>query len=94
MTEGSLSPDAKTPDEDNRLISIVGDEAKTNEETPEQQRKSRFSIFRTKPKKEPKFDENETIDCISKGDLNFGFATSLSPSNEPLKASDASGRPS
>lgn len=53
----------------------ASDDRETDKEsckTPEKSGKLPFSIFGARKKKERKFDENETIDSISKGDLkNF-----------------------
>lgn len=72
MTKTEVSPraDAKTPDEDKKLIE-TDDTVEKNKENGEK-KTSKFSIFRTKTKKERNFDdedEDETIDCVSKGDL-------------------------
>ena len=76
--EGSPTADAKAPDEDEKLIGIGVDEnKKKGEERPENQKNGLLSIFRTKEKKERKFDENETIDCISKGELQMIYRTCI-----------------
>ena len=62
MTEIEVSSTSDAKASDDKKIGIGKDQKIT-----ESQRNGLLSIFRTKEKKEPKFDENETIDCISKG---------------------------
>ena len=68
--------DAKPANKDENLNDIVDDKAKEHNESNTldetslaKKKKDLLDIFKTKKKKERKFDENETIDCISKGRL-------------------------
>ena len=65
MTKLDGNADAKALDEDEKLIG-ARETNKESEEKPEKSGKALFSVLRAKKKKEGKFDENETIDCISK----------------------------
>lgn len=56
-----LNGAATDPSEDEKLF---GDD---KGKKPEKNGKALFSIFQAKKKKQRKFDENETIDCVSKG---------------------------
>lgn len=74
MTNLDETADVKPANKDENLNDIVDDKAKESKEAGgkeafEKKKKDLLSIFRTKKKKERKFDEDEEIDCISKGEI-------------------------
>lgn len=64
-----LNGAATDPSEDEKLFGDdkVRNKVTNKEKKPEKNGKALLSIFQAKKKKQRKFDENETIDCVSKG---------------------------